>query len=99
VSEMAGAGIFGAVFDVGMYSLFVALSISFITGARLVARRGSTTSLVGANVATISLGTALVLLGKEFGIAYTREITFALIIFGAVGIIMFSRILREGTFP
>ena len=95
---MAGAGIFGAVFDIGIYSLFVALSISFITGARLVARRGSTTSLVGANVATISLGTALVLLGKEFGIAYTREITFALIIFGAVGIIMFSRILREGTF-
>jgi multisubunit Na+/H+ antiporter MnhF subunit len=85
-------------FDIGMYLLFVALSISFLTGARLVARRGSTTSLVGANVATISLGTALILLGREFGIAYTREITFALIVFGTVGIIMFSRILREGSF-
>lgn len=85
-------------FTVGMYLLFIALSISFLTGARLVARKGSTTSLVGANVATISLGTALIVLGREFEIAYTREITFALIVFGAVGIIMFSRILREGTF-
>jgi multisubunit Na+/H+ antiporter MnhF subunit len=85
-------------YDAGMYLLFIALSISFLTGARLVARKGSTTSLVGANVATISLGTALILLGAEFGIAYTREITFALIVFGAVGIIMFSRILREGSF-
>ena len=85
-------------FDVGLYLLFIALSLSFLTGARLVARRGSTTSLVGANVATISLGTALILLGREFGIAYTREITFALILVGAVGIIMFSRILREGSF-
>ena len=85
-------------YDAGMYLLFIALSISFLTGARMVARKGSTTSLVGANVATISLGTALILLGAEFDIAYTREITFALIVFGAVGIIMFSRILREGTF-
>jgi multisubunit Na+/H+ antiporter MnhF subunit len=85
-------------YDAGMYLLFITLSISFLTGARMVARKGSTTSLVGANVATISLGTALILLGAEFGIAYTREITFALIVFGAVGIIMFSRILREGTF-
>lgn len=88
----------GLVANLGTYMLFTALSISFLTGARLVARRGSTTSMVGANLATISLGTALILLGKEFGIAYTREITFALIVFGAVGIIMFSRILREGTF-
>ncbi len=92
------ADISGFAFTFGMYLLFIALSISFLTGARLVARRGSTTSLVGANVATISLGTALIVLGREFEIAYTREITFALIIFGAVGIIMFSRILREGTF-
>ncbi len=88
----------GHVFNVGMYLLFFALSIAFLTGARLVARKGSTTSLVGANVATISLGTALILLGRWFDIAYAREITFALIVFGAVGIIMFARILREGTF-
>ena len=47
-------------YDAGMYLLFIALSISFLTGARMVARKGSTTSLVGANVATISLGTALI---------------------------------------
>ncbi len=86
------------VLDLGTYFLFVALSISFLTGARLVARKGSTTSLVGANVATISLGTALILLAREFGIAYAREITFVLIVFGAIGILMFSRVLREGTF-
>ncbi len=85
------------VFDLGKYLLFIALSIAFLTGSRLVARKGSTTSLVGANAATISLGTALILLGREFDIAYTREITFALILFGAVGIITFARILREGT--
>jgi len=95
---MVSTGLSGFFFTFGSYFLFIALSIAFLTGARLVARKGSTTSLVGANVSTISMGTALIVLGKEFGIAYTREITFALIIFGAVGIIMFSRILREGTF-
>jgi len=84
--------------DVSYYILIISLGIAFLTGARMVARKGAPTALVGLNIASISAAVAVLVFGRIFGIAYCREIALCLLFFGAVGIIMFSRYLRTGTF-
>ena len=84
--------------DVSYYILIISLGIAFLTGARMVARKGAPTALVGLNIATISAAVMVLLFGKIFNIGYSREIALCLFFFGTVGIIMFSRYLRTGTF-
>lgn len=85
-------------FEWSSYFLLVSLGIAVLTGVRMVARRGAPTALVGLCIATISASVAVLLLGRLFNIAYTRDIVLCLFIFGGIGMIMFSRYLRTGTF-
>ena len=74
--------------------LLFALAIGVVTGVLLVGRGSPGNSLIGLNVATICAVTILVLM-QEQGIGFSRDIGFYLIFPGFLGVIVFTRFLRE----
>ncbi len=76
-----------------MEVLLLSLAAAIAAGVVLVLRGGPENSLIGLNVATISAVTFLVLLQES--VAFSRDIAFYLIFPGFLGVIVFSRFVRE----
>ena len=77
------------------FGLFLfSLSVGVLSGALLVARGGPENSLIGLNVATICGVTALVVLDREFGVVFSKDIAFYLILPGVFGVVVVAMLLR-----
>jgi len=74
--------------------LLMALAVGVATGSMLVVRGGRENSLIGLNVATICVVTALVVWDKYSGIAFSRDIGFYLVLPGAFGVIVFCMLMK-----
>jgi len=83
-------------FLVGGVVFMLALCLAALATLRLAIRGGAVTSLMGISCFTTVAGTALYLLEVLFHIHFARDTAIALLMIGAIGTIVFARILRRG---
>jgi len=76
------------------FFLLVSLSAGVLTGGVLVVRGGREDSLIGLSVATVCCVTALLLLDRYVGLAFSRDIGFYLIFPGVFGVLYFCTVMR-----
>jgi hypothetical protein len=74
--------------------LLFSLAAGILCGTALVWRGGRENSLIGLSVATICSVTALVLMDKYWGIAFSKDIGFYLVFPGVFGVIYFAMVMR-----
>ncbi|MFH1403594.1 MAG: monovalent cation/H+ antiporter complex subunit F [Candidatus Altiarchaeota archaeon] len=78
--------------------LMACLAVGVIAGTQLVLTGRSENSIIGLNVALICAVTGLALLQEYYGLGFSSDIAFVLILPGAVGSIMYAKMLRGGLF-
>jgi energy-converting hydrogenase B subunit B len=78
------------------YVLMATLAIYAIATIRIATRKTIAMGLVGVNGLSIAVATLLILIQNIYKIGFCRDIAFALVILGPVGIIAFSKVLKGG---
>ena len=70
------------------------LAIFALASVRIATRKTIGMGLVGVSGLSIAVATILILVQNIYGIAFCKDIAYALIILGPVGTIAFARVLR-----
>jgi energy-converting hydrogenase B subunit B len=70
------------------------LAIFALASVRIATRKTIGMGLVGVSGLSIAVATILILAQNIYGIAFCKDIAYALIILGPVGTIAFARVLR-----
>lgn len=76
------------------YILMASLAIFAIASIRIATRKTTGMGLVGVSGLSIAVATLLILIQEVYGIAFCKDIAYALVILGPVGTIAFARVLR-----
>jgi energy-converting hydrogenase B subunit B len=76
------------------YIFLASLAIFSVAAVRIVTRKTIGMGLVGISGLSIAVATILVLVQEMYGIAFCRDIAYALVILGPVGTIAFASVLR-----
>ncbi|HSO25091.1 MAG TPA: monovalent cation/H+ antiporter complex subunit F [Methanobacteriaceae archaeon] len=76
------------------YILMASLAIFALASVRIATRKTIGMGLVGVSGLSIAVATILILVQNIYGIAFCKDIAYALIILGPVGTIAFARVLR-----
>ncbi len=79
---------------ISQYIFLASLAIFSVAAVRIVTRKTIGMGLVGISGLSIAVATILVLIQELYGIAFCRDIAYALVILGPVGTIAFARVLR-----
>ncbi|MBI4814379.1 MAG: hypothetical protein HY802_08960 [Methanobacterium sp.] len=74
--------------------LMASLAIFALASVRIATRKTIGMGLVGVSGLSIAVATILILVQNIYGIAFCKDIAYALIILGPVGTIAFARVLR-----
>lgn len=78
-------------FLISEYTLLVSLLILSFVILKVVTRKSIAMALIGTSAFSISLATMLIVLGDIYNIGFCMDIAFALVFFGPVGTIAFSK--------
>ncbi len=70
------------------------LAIFALASVRIATRKTIGMGLVGVSGLSIAVATILILVQNIYGIAFCKDIAYALVILGPVGTIAFARVLR-----
>jgi len=76
------------------YILMASLAIFALASVRIATRKTIGMGLVGVSGLSIAVATILILVQNIYGIAFCKDIAYALVILGPVGTIAFARVLR-----
>jgi energy-converting hydrogenase B subunit B len=76
------------------YIFLASVAIFSVAAVRIVTRKTIGMGLVGISGLSIAVATILVLVQEMYGIAFCRDIAYALVILGPVGTIAFASVLR-----
>lgn len=76
------------------YILMFSLAIFALVSIRIATKKTVGISLVGISGFSIAVATILILVQNIYGIAFCKDIAYALVILGPVGTIAFARVLR-----
>ena len=76
------------------YIFLASLAIFALASIRIATRKTIGMGLVGVSGLSIAVATILILVQNIYGIAFCKDIAYALVILGPVGTIAFARVLR-----
>ncbi|MDZ4172706.1 MAG: monovalent cation/H+ antiporter complex subunit F [Methanobacteriaceae archaeon] len=76
------------------YILMFSLAIFALASIRIATKKTIGIGLVGISGFSIAVATMLILVQNIYGIAFCKDIAYALVILGPVGTIAFARVLR-----
>lgn len=76
------------------YIFLASLAIFIIAAVRIATRKTIAMGLVGVSALSIAVATILILINKIYGIGFCRDIAYALVLLGPVGIIAFAKVLK-----
>jgi energy-converting hydrogenase B subunit B len=76
------------------YILLAALAIYSIASIRIATRKTISMGIVGLLGLSVAIATLLILINKIYGIAFCKDIAYALVILGPIGTIAFSKVIR-----
>ncbi len=76
------------------YILLASLAIFALASIRIATRKTIAMGMVGISGLSIAVATILILVQNIYGLGFSRDIAYALVILGPVGTIAFARVLR-----
>lgn len=76
------------------YILISALAFYAVATIRIATRKTISMGIVGLLGLSAAVATLLILVQNVYGIAYCKDIAYALVILGPVGTIAFSKVIR-----
>lgn len=88
------AALADSVFFWGAFVFMVAVAIAGLGALRLALKGEAVTSLMGVSALTTAAGVSLYIIQILFEVEFARDAAIALIVLGAVGTIVFARLLR-----